>query len=213
MAKDGADIDKAPDLVPDAVPSSKSRRKSGNKHRDKSSRDYARRRYMQSQYDSYFANSECSADTYKVRIHFKATQNFSLNVPNNEPCGDSSSSSSSSEYLSFAREIMAALRRQKNVARQIAPHRNDRRPRSESDDYTAALHKDLTSYQPCNSKSNATVSEKRFSRRWRENGTNWQGPSYDSKYSFNGWKQDWGRLLDHESPYLEAVPTLTQQRA
>lgn len=81
-----------------------------------------------------------------------------------------------------------------------------------SDDYTNALHTDFSG-RALRTRNATEVSANIFSSFWKDNGTKWHGLTYDSKYPFNGWKQDWGRLLDVDPPYFESVHTLSQKRA
>lgn len=216
MHEDGPNITGFTDenALPTTASKSKSRRKSGRKHRDKRSRDY-HRRMTNSQSDSDLLSDAISE--IKKNTPGLDENAFPTATAPNDPTYDSSSSSDSLTSAEF-KNILATRRRFKKLSRQRATHRSNRKPSvlqgisSDSDDYTTCLYNDLTGHQIRSSKSTSVVSAKTFSSWWRENGTKWQGPTYDSKYPFNSWKQDWGRLLDVDFPYFEAVPTPPQQR-
>lgn len=184
----------------------KTRRKTGQKHRDKRARDYAKAKRTSS-----YSQSDSDSDSEKESKTFKASsQNQHMTAAPQDDHSHDSSSSSDVNDLDKLRKVLASKRRLKQMARK----RSTRSPiSSDSDDYTDQLDQDLHGSIQRSSKLESKVSAKSFSTWWRENGTKWQGPTYDAKYPFNSWKQDWGRLLDLDSPYFESVPTPAQQRA
>lgn len=176
LDEDGSDLTDLLQRDSTAASAAKPRRTMGKKHKDKRSRDYVRH-WTHSQSDSDFSNDSCSNYTKNARPQ-KATKDGD-NGPSDDPI-------ISSDSISSARTAIDALRRVKKLQSQRAPRYNDWLHISKRGDYKSALNNDLTGHQPWNSKSTAVVSAKNIFIWWKEDGTKWKGPTYDSKYPFNG---------------------------
>lgn len=154
---------------------SKTCRKTVQKHRDKRSRDYER------------PMAHSPPDSHSSTNNFPAIHNYNqTKSAENEPLGDSGSSSDTNSYT---RKILASQCRLKQHMRPKDSHRNDRKPSSASVDYTAALHHDLNSHPTCNSRSAVMVSARIFPSGGVRTRQSAKVPRVTPKYPFNGRKK------------------------
>ena len=170
-------------------------RKTGEKYRKKREADRQKklRQYEESDFSDIFMNSD--------------PRSFG-NADDPSEGSDSDKSENAAVRLSLARDLAA-----RRLMRRKARHRQIPSFNTNNDDYTNALHEDLTGESLHRPARISLVRAKDFSAWWKDNGTKWKGPTFDIKYPFHSWKCDWARLLDVNSPYFESVPTLSQQRS